>query len=48
MMVALFLGSFIKINGLIVLADWFITSALIYLIIYSPIKQTKEIKDQNE
>lgn len=48
LLVAMFFGSFVKINGLVVLADWFITSALIYLIIYSPIKQTKEIKDQNE
>jgi len=41
----LIIGSFIKINGFLTLIDWFITTILIYLLIYNPIenKMKKEI-----
>jgi len=42
--ILLIFASIIKMNGIIALADWFISSALIYLIIYNPI----ELKKQNE
>lgn len=44
-------GSWLKINGLITLADWFVTTALIYLLIYEPINTEKdqiELKTENE
>jgi hypothetical protein len=42
------LSSIIKINGVIVLADWFITTALVYLIIYNPIENPTKVNIQNE
>lgn len=45
---ALFLSSIIKINGVIILADWFITTALVYLIIYNPIENPTKVNIQNE
>jgi len=48
LIISLMLSSIIKINGVIVLADWFITTALVYLIIYNPIENSTQINTQNE
>jgi uncharacterized membrane protein len=50
-LLGLIVASLIKINGLITLIDWFVTTALIYLIIYEPInieKNQPELKTENE
>jgi len=44
-------GSWLRINGLVTLADWFVTTALIYLMIYEPLtleKNNIELKPEND
>ncbi|MDD3156393.1 MAG: hypothetical protein PHP14_03230 [Candidatus Pacebacteria bacterium] len=40
--------SIIKINGLVMLADLFFTTGLIYLLIYNPIKPKQILIKENE
>ncbi len=51
LLLGLIIASFIKINGLITLIDWFATTTLIYLIIYEPINienNKPALKTENE